>query len=555
MTRDAPGPPPVVVLLGGPSAEHDVSVVSGTAIAAALADEGRPSSQVLIDLDGGWWWLPPTIGARTARRRLRRPGRARARRAADGRRGDRPPRGRPTRAGRGHRSPRAVRRGRDGPGAARGGRPGLHGLGRRGVRARAWTRRSSSGSAGGSACRSSTGARSAAERWAADRARRPRPSSRPSPPGAGDPRLMVKPSRLGSSRRDDPRPRLRPSSTPRSTSRSATTRSPWSRRTWPGARDLEIAVIGNDPARARAVRAGRDRVGPRVLRLRRQVHAGSVRDHDPCRGQRPRARDACASSPATRTGPSARRASRAIDFLVAGEAIYLSEINTIPGFTPISLFPTLPADGGYTFAGVCSRIVELAVERHAARGRSRLTPGGPAAMSVAPVPPGARARRAPVARRARSVRVPRPACRGSAPAPPSRCSLAAAAIYGVGASSAFDLRDVSGRRPDVHRRGSREAAARRRHGQEPVRARDRRRSRRPSRRCRPSIRAGPTSRLPGTLDVTLQERAAGHGLAGRGAPLPRRRDGELFARLGGEPPAGGAGLPVVEDRRAASAGL
>jgi D-alanine-D-alanine ligase len=49
---------PVVVLLGGPSAEHDVSIVSGTAIAAALAEEGYPVDLVLIDLAGGWWWLP-----------------------------------------------------------------------------------------------------------------------------------------------------------------------------------------------------------------------------------------------------------------------------------------------------------------------------------------------------------------------------------------------------------------------------------------------------------------------------------------------------------------
>ena len=50
--------PPIVVLLGGPSAEHDVSVVSGTAIAEALADVGYPVSAWLIDLEGGWWWLP-----------------------------------------------------------------------------------------------------------------------------------------------------------------------------------------------------------------------------------------------------------------------------------------------------------------------------------------------------------------------------------------------------------------------------------------------------------------------------------------------------------------
>ena len=47
--------PPVVVLFGGPSAEHDVSIVSGSAVAAALAQAGHPVERVLIDLDGGWW--------------------------------------------------------------------------------------------------------------------------------------------------------------------------------------------------------------------------------------------------------------------------------------------------------------------------------------------------------------------------------------------------------------------------------------------------------------------------------------------------------------------
>ena len=51
----------------------------------------------------------------------------------------------------------------------------------------------------------------------------------------------------------------------------------------------------------------------------------------------------------------------------------MSEINTIPGFTPISLFPTLPAEGGYAFVDVCVRVVELAIERHAARAAGRLT--------------------------------------------------------------------------------------------------------------------------------------------------------------------------------------
>ena len=49
---------PVAVVLGGPSAEHDVSIVSGTAIADALAGAGYPVASWVIDLDGAWWRLP-----------------------------------------------------------------------------------------------------------------------------------------------------------------------------------------------------------------------------------------------------------------------------------------------------------------------------------------------------------------------------------------------------------------------------------------------------------------------------------------------------------------
>ena len=63
-----------------------------------------------------------------------------------------------------------------------------------------------------------------------------------------------------------------------------------------------------------------------------------------------------------------------IDFLLAGGELVVSEINTIPGFTPISLFPTLPAVAGYDFAAVCRRVVDLALERDAVRVRHRLVP-------------------------------------------------------------------------------------------------------------------------------------------------------------------------------------
>jgi D-alanine-D-alanine ligase len=63
-----------------------------------------------------------------------------------------------------------------------------------------------------------------------------------------------------------------------------------------------------------------------------------------------------------------------VDFLLRGDEIFLSEINTIPGFTPISLFPTMPAEGGYSFADVCVKVVDLAIERHAAAAGGGLAP-------------------------------------------------------------------------------------------------------------------------------------------------------------------------------------
>ena len=78
-----PAATPVAVVLGGPSAEHDVSIVSGTAIADALAGSGYPVETWLIDLGGAWWRLPRRPPPRRpAAGRLRRPRDPRRRRAA-----------------------------------------------------------------------------------------------------------------------------------------------------------------------------------------------------------------------------------------------------------------------------------------------------------------------------------------------------------------------------------------------------------------------------------------------------------------------------------------
>jgi D-alanine-D-alanine ligase len=62
-----------------------------------------------------------------------------------------------------------------------------------------------------------------------------------------------------------------------------------------------------------------------------------------------------------------------VDFLFDGVARtwYVSEINTIPGFTTISMYPKLWAATGVEYAPLLDRLIALAIERHAAKQRLR----------------------------------------------------------------------------------------------------------------------------------------------------------------------------------------
>lgn len=51
----------------------------------------------------------------------------------------------------------------------------------------------------------------------------------------------------------------------------------------------------------------------------------------------------------------------------------VSELNTMPGFTPISMYPKLWAATGLPYPELIDRLVELALERHARRERHTLT--------------------------------------------------------------------------------------------------------------------------------------------------------------------------------------
>ena len=47
--------------------------------------------------------------------------------------------------------------------------------------------------------------------------------------------------------------------------------------------------------------------------------------------------------------------------------IYLNEVNTMPGFTSISMYPKLWEASGISYAELIDRLIQLALERHAER--------------------------------------------------------------------------------------------------------------------------------------------------------------------------------------------
>jgi len=66
-----------------------------------------------------------------------------------------------------------------------------------------------------------------------------------------------------------------------------------------------------------------------------------------------------------------------VDFLLASETgeLFVSEINTIPGFTAMSMYPKLWEASGIPYPELIDRLIQLALERHADKKRSRTSYG------------------------------------------------------------------------------------------------------------------------------------------------------------------------------------
>jgi D-alanine-D-alanine ligase len=52
-----------------------------------------------------------------------------------------------------------------------------------------------------------------------------------------------------------------------------------------------------------------------------------------------------------------------VDFFLAADTLYVNELNTMPGFTPISMFPKCWIASGMTYPELISELIDTAVER------------------------------------------------------------------------------------------------------------------------------------------------------------------------------------------------
>ncbi len=136
------------------------------------------------------------------------------------------------------------------------------------------------------------------------------------------------------------------------------------------AREIECSVLGNDQPEAslpgevvpvnefydyeaKYIKEGSDliipaRLAPRQARRVRELAVAAFRAID-CAGM------------------------GRVDFLLDRKTgkIFVNEINTIPGFTPISMYPKLWEASGLPYSQLLDRLIELALERHRQKNRTR----------------------------------------------------------------------------------------------------------------------------------------------------------------------------------------
>ena len=131
------------------------------------------------------------------------------------------------------------------------------------------------------------------------------------------------------------------------------------------AREIECSVLGNDEPVASV--PGEIVPGQGILRLQRQVSRRRLAaDHSRQAHQGGNQGGPGAGDRRLPSGGLLRAGARRFSDGPGTESgkIYLNEINTMPGFTAISMYPKLWAASGLTYPDLIDRLIQLGLERH-----------------------------------------------------------------------------------------------------------------------------------------------------------------------------------------------
>ncbi len=131
----------------------------------------------------------------------------------------------------------------------------------------------------------------------------------------------------------------------------------------PNAREIEVAVLGNDepeasvPGEIIPSREFYDYEAKYISDASRTVIPAALAD---AQVEEVRALSVAAFKAIDGAGMAR------VDFLLAGDSgtLYVNEVNTIPGFTTISMYSKLWEASGLPYPRLLDRLIELAVERH-----------------------------------------------------------------------------------------------------------------------------------------------------------------------------------------------
>ena len=139
-----------------------------------------------------------------------------------------------------------------------------------------------------------------------------------------------------------------------------------------GVREIECAVLGNDDPVAS--------VCGEVVPTGHEFYdyASKYLDADGARLEIPADLDPDAQARVQRMAVAAFQVIECwgmarVDFFLRGDELFINEINTIPGFTSISMYPKLWEASGLPYGELIERLIELALERHEAERVKHIT--------------------------------------------------------------------------------------------------------------------------------------------------------------------------------------